>query len=130
MSEAEVKVTMNPTPAPTPADEVIARAKGEIVVFDDKGRAIKIKKPGILAQYRLIEVLGKTAANTTYMDMVMPLIYVAEIDGEVVFQPATKGEVEALIQRLDEDGVNTVMAAVYANFGKQNAETDKAAIKN
>lgn len=128
MSEAEVKVTLNPTPSPT--DEVIARAKGEIVVVDDKGRTIKIKKPGVLAQYRLIEVLGQTAANATYMNMVMPLIYVAEIDGDVVFQPSTKREVEALIQRLEEEGINAVMDAVSANFGKQNAEADKAAIKN
>jgi hypothetical protein len=127
MSE-ELKVTLNQTPTPT--EEVIAKAKGEASVVDSKGRVIKIKKPGVLAQYRLIEVLGQTASNATYMNMVMPLIYVAEIDGEVVFMPKTKREIEALIQRLDEEGINAVMDAVHANYGAQNAEEDKAAIKN
>lgn len=131
MSEAEVKVTLNPTPTPT--DEVIAKAKAEVVVFDKKGRAIKLKKPGTLATYRLIDMLGQSAANSTYVNMVLPLIYVAAIDDEPVFKPTSKREVEALITRLEEDGadgVDAVMLGVHENYQPQDPEEQKAAIKN
>lgn len=120
------KVTINPTPT----DEVIAKAKAEVIITDDKGRSIKLKKPGVLAQYRLIEVLGDSAKNEVYMGMVMPLIFVAEIDGEAVFSPAKKSEVEALIQRLDEEGIAAVMAGVQENFGKSDPAADQATLKN
>lgn len=114
----------------TPTAEVIAKAKAEVVITDDKGRSIKLKKPGVLAQYRLIEVLGDSAKNEVYMGMVLPLIFVSEIDGEAVFSPAKKSEVEALIQRLDEEGIAAVMAGVQENFGKSDPEADQAALKN
>lgn len=120
-----VKVTLNPTPS----QEAVAKATAEAVVTDGRGRAIKLKKPGVLAQFRLIEVLGDTAKNEVYMAMVLPLIFVTEIDGETIFPPARKSEVEALIQRLDEDGISAVQAGVMANFGQSDPEADRATLK-
>ncbi len=88
-----------------PSAQIIAKANAEAIVTDARGRTIKLKKPGVLAQYRLIEALGDSAKNEVYMGMVLPLIFISEIDGDVVFQPNTKREVEALIQRLDEEGI-------------------------
>lgn len=119
-----VKVTLNPT------TEVIAKANAEVVVTDPNGRSIKLKKPGVLAQFRLVEALGDTAANPVYMGMVMPLIFVAEIDGDPVLPPNTKREVEALIQRLDTEGVNFVATTVQEKFGQSDPEKDKATLKN
>lgn len=119
-----VKVSINPT------EQIIAKANAEEVVTDPKGRSIKLKKPGVLAQFRLVEALGDTAQNAVYMGMVMPLIFVAEIDGDPVFPPNTKREVEALIQRLDTEGVNFVAQTVQDKFGQTDAEKDKAALKN
>lgn len=117
-------VTLNPTPS----QEVLA-PKLEIDVTDSRGRIIKLKKPGVLAQYRLIEILGDSAKNEVYMGMVLPLIYVTSIDGDAVHQPASKPQVEALIQQLDEDGIAAVMVGVQENFGQQDPEADKAALK-
>ncbi len=119
-----VKVTLNPT------TEVIAKANAEAVVTDPAGRSIKLKKPGVLAQFRLVEALGDTAQNAVYMGMVMPLIFVAEIDGDPVLPPNTKREVEALIQRLDTEGVNFVAQTVQEKFGQSDPEKDKATLKN
>lgn len=119
------KLTIN-----TPSEQVVAKAQAEVVVVDATGRSIKLKKPGVLAQYRLIETLGDTAKNEVYTAMVLPLIFVAEIDGDTVFQPTSKREIEALIQRLDEAGVVAVQAGVSENFGKSNPEADKVALKN
>lgn len=123
-----VKVTLNESP--TPSQQVVAKATAETVITDGRGRSIRLKKPGVLAQFRLIEVLGDTAKNEVYMAMVMPLLFVTEIDGETIFPPSRKSEVEALIQRLDEDGIGAVQATVMANFGNSNPEADRAALKN
>lgn len=113
----------------TPSEEVIAKAVEESVTTDSHGRAIKIKKPGILSQYRLIEALGDSAQNQTYMSMVLPLIYVTAIDDLAVHQPKTKMQVEALIQLLDEHGVDAVMRHVQETFGQNDPEQDKADLK-
>lgn len=114
----------------SPSEMAISKAHQEAVVTDAKGRTIKLKRPGVLAQYRLIEVLGETAQNRVYMAMVLPLIFVIEIDGDYVFFPAKKSEVEALIQRLDHEGIEAVMNGVKDNFGESDPEADKAALKN
>lgn len=123
-----VKVTLNESP--TPSQQVVAKATAETVITDGRGRSIRLKKPGVLAQFRLIEVLGDTAKNEVYMSMVLPLIFITEIDGDTIFPPSRKSEVEALIQRLDEDGISAVQAAVVENFGNSNPEADRAALKN
>lgn len=114
----------------TPSAQAVAKAAVEASVTDARGRAIVLKKPGILAQYRLIEALGDSAKNEVYMGMVLPLIFVASIDGDQVFMPNTKREVEALISLLDEDGVSAVVNGVQEHFGQSDPERDKAALKN
>lgn len=118
-----VKVTLNPS------EQVIQKASAESMVSDKRGRVITLKKPGVLAQYRLIEILGDSAKNETYMAMVLPLIYVSAIDDDPVYQPAKKSEVEALIQRLDEDGISAVMAGVAEHFGQSDPAKDAEALK-
>lgn len=112
-----------------PSQEVLAKANEETQVTDSAGRVIKIKKPGVLAQYRLIEALGDSAQNQTYMAMVLPLIYVTAIDDLAVHQPKTKLQVEALIQQLDEHGIEAVMRQVQEAYGKADPEQDKAELK-
>lgn len=114
----------------TPSAQVIAQANAEVIVTDASDRTIKLKKPGVLAQYRLIDALGESAKNRVYTSMVLPLIFVAEIDGEPVSVPNTKLEIEALIQRLDEAGINAVNKGVAEHFGGGDPEADKAALKN
>jgi hypothetical protein len=124
---ADPKVTINPES--TPSAQLMAQAAAEVEVIDARARIIKLKKPGVLAQYRMIELVGDSAKNEVYMAMVMPLIFVTAIDGDPVYQPAKKSELEALIQRLDEDGIAAVMAGVQENFGKSDPEKDAAALK-
>lgn len=122
-----VKLTINESPT----QQVIAKANAETIVTDATGRVIKIKKPGVLAQYRLVEIVGAEAAkNDVYMSMVLPLIYVSEIDDKPLPQPRSKAEVDALIQRLDEAGIEAVMKGVQEAFGNADPEADKAVLKN
>jgi hypothetical protein len=64
------------------------------------------------------------------MAMVLPLLFVAGINDDRLTALSTKREVEALIQRLDDDGVAAVMEGVQKHWGPQDPEADKAALKN
>ena len=120
------KVTINETPA----QQVIKASNSEHIVFDGLGRSIKLKKPGVLAQYRLIELLGDSAKNEVYTGMVLPLIFVCEIDGDHVYQPTSKKELEALIQRLDEDGITAISKGLEEHFsGNKTPAEAKESLK-
>src|SRR5438045_4028165 len=98
-------------PAPSPSAELLKEAMKSEMITDGRGRRILMRKPGVLAQYRIVEAVGpELASNQTYMAMVNPLLWVGEIDGDPVSVPRSKREVEALIQRLDEDGLEAAMA--------------------
>ena len=114
----------------TPSQQILAKAAATVTVTDSTGRQIVLKKPGVLAQFRLIEALGDTAKNEVYTRMCLPLIYVSMVDDEPVLPLARKSDIEALIQRLDEHGIAAVVEGVNANFGQQDPEADKAAVKN
>jgi len=113
----------------SPTTQALAKADEFHIVVDARGRTIKLKKPGVLAQYRLIEALGDSAANQTYMGMVLPLIYVVAVDDLTVNPPKLKMHVEALIQQLDEDGITAVMEKVAEVWGKTDPDADKAELK-
>ncbi|MDE2468742.1 MAG: hypothetical protein KGL35_08365 [Bradyrhizobium sp.] len=121
---ADVKVNL------APSEELIAKAVAEQVVEDSTGRIITLRKPGVLAQYRLVEMMGSAAQNQVYMGMVLPLLYVSAINDDKLPALSSKREVEALIQRLDEAGIEAVMKGVQEHFGAPDPEADKAALKN
>ena len=113
----------------TPSEQLVKAAQAEVTATDGRGRVITLRKPGVLAQFRLVEALGESASNVVYMNMVLPLLYVAAIDGDPV-RSTTKREIEALIQRLDEDGITAVVQQVRDTWGASDPEADKAALKN
>lgn len=113
----------------SPTAQVIAKAVSEVSVTDSKGRTITLRKPGILAQYRIIETMGKSADIETYRGMVTPLIWISAIDGDAVAQPVNKLQLEALISRVGDEGLEAVVKGIIQHFGEQDADADKAAIK-
>lgn len=98
------------------------------LVTDAKGRVLKVVEPDILAESRLMRMVGPEAAlNPAYMRLyVMPAASVVEIDGEEMPFPMSQREVDAAIKRLDHDGINAVIKYQAA---KREAE-EKDAVKN
>lgn len=129
--KVRIRTEEQPAAAIPPSAEVVAQAAATFTVTDERGRVITLKKPGVLAQFRLVQAVGPdTAKNQVYMGMVMPIIFVSAIDGDPVFPPSNFREVEALIQRLDDDGMEAVMTEVGKRFGKPDPDADKEAVKN
>ena len=110
----------------TPSEELIAKAAKEATVTDSTGRIIKLKRPNALAQYRLVDAMGQSAENRVYLSMCIPLIYLDGIDGDPIFQPATKRELEALIQRLDDPGLLALNPGIAQHFSSDGQEVTQA----
>lgn len=123
-----VKVTLNEV---APAAEVPATDVSDLTIIDATGRKLTIKEPDILAPYRLVEMLGNSAENRVYMQMVFPFIYLVAIDGDENILLNNKRELEALIQRLGHEGVKALRDGVEKAFGaKPKDEPEQhAAIK-
>jgi hypothetical protein len=114
----------------TPSAQMISEASKAVKIVDEKGRAITLRKPGVLAQFRLIEALGETARNDVYVRMALPLLYVHAIDDDQLLPLQRKSDVEALIQRLSDEGMAAVMTGVSEHFGGRTPEGDKATLGN
>ena len=110
----------------TASEEIIKAANVvETVVVGEM--TIGLKKPNVLRQYQIVEVVGNSAKNETYMGMVMPLLWVVEINGEDQPYISTKRELEALISRLGDEGIGAIMG--HLNTKAIAAESDES-IKN
>lgn len=101
----------------------------EVTVTDSRGRVLKLRKPGMLAQYRLVAMLGKSADSETYLNMCMPLIYLYSIDDDSNVPCDTVRQMEALIQRLGDSGISALMKCVQENYGEVNPDEAKEEIK-
>jgi len=103
-------------------------AKADNHVKDKKGRMLKVVEPDILAESRLMRMVGPEAAlNPAYMRLyVMPAVSVIEIDGVEMDFPMTQREVDAAIERLGHEGINAVVAHIAA----KRKEEEDGAVKN
>ncbi|MDW9242678.1 hypothetical protein [Burkholderia cepacia] len=98
------------------------------LVTDSKGRVLKVIEPDVLAESRLMRMVGPEAAlNPAYMRLyVIPAVSVVEIDGEEMGFPQTQREVDAAISRLGHHGIDAVVAHIAA----KRKEEENAAVKN
>lgn len=118
------KVTM----VETPTEQILKEKNKIITISDSRGRKIKLKKPNILHTFNLVRMVGgDDALNQAYMSMILPLLYITEIDDLPVFL-SNKSELDALIQRLDDEGIAAVNNAVIENFIEKPAD-EKEEIK-
>lgn len=123
------KKTQAVAPA-TASEQLVAQAAAEVVIDTPNGLKITLRKPGVLSQFRLAKMLGEAAKNSVYVSMLLPITYISAINGNPQNPANSEREIEALITRLDDDGVNAVMAGVMENFGSPDPDAEKAAIKN
>ena len=115
--------------ADTPSQKVVKAASQTVTVTDAKGRVLALRRLDFLEEFRIVEALGsELSANTTYMGMLNPLLYLAEIDGEPVPIPRNKIQAEALIQRAGREGFLAVLEGITEHFAGGGSLDEK--IKN
>lgn len=112
-----------------PSDEIVEAALAPTTATDARGRKFVLRKPPMSMQYRLVELIGGDAAkNEVYMGMILPILWIAQIDDDTIFPPRTKSELEALIDRVDDDGMLAIAQALAGP--SQTIEEHEGALKN
>jgi len=86
-----------------PSRTMTVRAQAS--TLDARGRSIAARKLSLLDYYRLTKMLGEQASNERQMELASLAASVTEIDGEPTIFPNSEREIEALLQRLDFDGI-------------------------
>lgn len=93
----------------TPSQEVIRSANATTIVTDAQGRKIGVRRLKTLDRMRLFELVGpENAMNDRYLGYATLAFSVVSIDGDPVPRPDKKMALEAIVQRLDDDGFNAV----------------------
>lgn len=116
-----------------PSEQILAAAASDVQTVTAGAMILGLKKPNVLQQYRVVEMVGDSAKNQVYMAMIMPLFWIVQIDGEPQLMPSTKRELEALIQRLGDAGIEALVTHFSPkdeNEADNGASVEEESIKN
>ncbi len=100
----------------TPSQIIIEKANAIFEVSDEIGRKIKIKKPDILDEMRLLEIVGHLYSNAPLMAIYSLLMYVVSIDGIIFNIGLSKTELDAALKRLDRHGFKALQIGIAEHF--------------
>lgn len=110
-----------------PSQQVVATSLPQHAVTDRRGRNLVIRRPSALQKFMLMDALGSSADNKMLFMHSVLAASVVEIDGEPVQFPRSKTQVQALVQRLDDDGIDAA-ADVFAKAAEDQAGDAEAAV--
>jgi hypothetical protein len=118
---SDVQVSYGPAPTAgveTPSETVVKDANRTVIVTDARGRKLGVKRmENGLARFRLVRILGQDAPNWQLLAQAMLYSSVVSVNGDPVPFPKTELQLEALIDRLDVDGLNAVDKVQREEFG-------------
>lgn len=119
------KVTMREPGTDSPSAQIIREAKKAVTVRDAQGREISIKRLLPLDRMKMFEIIGAAnSSNEQYIGYAAIAFCVTAIDGDPVMRPRSKAEIEAIIQRLDDDGINAVSEGAREHFIDESADIE------
>jgi hypothetical protein len=114
----------------TPSEALIKDANRTVIVTDDRGRKLGIKRvTNALSMFRLSRVLGSDAYNGPAIGQALMYASVVSINGDPVPFPKTELQLEALIDRLDMEALALIQKTQRQEFGygaKPEDETGEA----
>lgn len=86
-----------------------------IHAIDSTGRKLTLKQLGAVDRLRIFKAIGGAlAANPPYLGLAMLAFSVTEIDGVPVPPPCNEAQLEGLVQRLGDCGLDAVADALDA----------------
>ncbi len=104
-----------------PAERIVAEARAPLTIVDAQGRRIEFRRPGALDRLRLFKALGPAlSGNDRYVGYAMLAYCVSAIDGVPIPVPVSEMQVEGLVNRLGDAGLEAVgegMAAAAPGNG-------------
>jgi hypothetical protein len=102
---------------------------GTATVTDSLGRRIAIATLGPVEKMRAFAAVGpENAKNDGYMSIAQLAFLVTEIDGEPIPRPKNVLQLEGLLARLGNEGVDAIIAGAVEHL--QAKPINEAAVKN
>lgn len=99
----------------TPTETILAAAQSPIMATDADGRHLAIRRLTALDKLRLFKAAGPNLAqNPAWLGLAVLACSVTAIDAMPVPQPNTEAQIEALVGRLGDRGLDAVASALDA----------------
>jgi hypothetical protein len=96
-----------------PSDTIIAAALAGETVTDAEGRRLSLRRLTMLDKLRLFKAAGpELARNGLWLGIALLACSVTAIDDVPVPMPATEAQVEALVARLGDAGIEAVASTL------------------
>lgn len=109
MAKAQVHAT------PQTASQTIIKAANEVVIItDENGREIGIKKLDAIGKFDMFELIG--AGNNLSIGYASLVFHVVAIGGEPVNRPVNRIQLKAVIQKLGDSGMDAVADGITEHF--------------
>jgi hypothetical protein len=108
-----------------PSQTVSRAANATATRIDKRGRKIVVRRFNALQFFRLTKILGAGTDNSATMNLAMTAASVCQIDEDVEFFPHSPIALDAIIQRLDFDGLEAAGDALKELSDDQGLESAK-----
>lgn len=106
----------------TPTASVLSSAGERITIVDENGREIVVRKLNALDKLRLLKAAGPALSeNQAWLGVAMLAASVVQIDGVPVPVPATEHQIEGLVGKLGDLGLDAVSEALTHSDGLSEA---------
>ncbi len=97
----------------TPTASVLGLAEERLSTADKAGRKLAVRRLNALDKLRLLKAAGPVLSeNQAWLGVAMLAASVVEIDGVPVPMPATEQQIEGLVGRLGDPGLDAVASAL------------------
>lgn len=117
--------------APQMPSAVVTGQQNTVTVIDKRGRKIVIQKQGPIQRTRMFKVMGPTnSANQPLVGHYSMVCSVIEIDGQPEPFPTSDAQIEALLERLDEDGLEAIAEGWVKAKWVATSESNRDNVKN
>jgi hypothetical protein len=120
---SDVQVTINPVAA-----EAVAAPSGDpkrvIRLTDARGRAVAFRRVTLSRRLHVIGLLGEDAGNSVIQFYALMAAAVTEIAGDPVPPPMSRLQLDALLDRLEDETLHQVGERYAAEFIKPTSGDD------
>ena len=117
----------------TPSQSIVKAANVEEFVTDSLGRKIGVRKLNVLERIGMLKLIGNgNSDKQIYKASVSPAFTVTSIDGDPIWKPTNDLQLTALLQRLDEEGLEAVSEWMgeMMNADQPSTKPEPDALKN
>ncbi len=107
----------------TPSEAILATAGAASVVTDAEGRRIALRRLSALDKLRLFKAAGPVLAqNQPWLGMAVLACSVTAIDDVPVPALATEQQIESMVARLGDAGINAIAVALDAELAAESPQ--------